>query len=105
MSRHEKHEQHEQHEQSKQHEPQSDPPTEPHEPLIDRATEWLNNKLFPYIGPPALGPYDKESTEPVSDRSCPICGYPMGEHRKEESDGHVYLHHPDGDAAGVMEVG
>lgn len=88
MSHHEKHTQEE----------------KPHEPLIDRATDWLNHKLFPYIGPPTLGPYDEESAEPVSDRACPICGYPMGEHVKEVSDGHVYLHHPDGDAAGVMEV-
>jgi hypothetical protein len=91
MSHHEKQEQQEKQE-------------KPHESAIGRATGWLNNKLFPYIGPPTLGPYDEESTEPVSDRSCPICGHPMGEHRKEISEGHTYLHHPDGDDAGVMEV-
>lgn len=79
----------------------------PKEPLIGRATGWLNGKLYPYLGPPPLGPYSAESTEPVSHRACPLCGYPMSEHLAEVSPetGHIYLHHPDAAVEGVMEVG
>ena len=77
-----------------------------HDALIDRATDWLNDKLMPYIGPPALGPYDAESSEPASSKPCPICLHPMKEHRAEwdTETGHLYLHHPDAEFPGEMQV-
>jgi len=67
-----------------------------HEPAIDRATDWLNDHLRPYIGPPPLGPYGPDAPELESTKPCPICSFPMNEHRKETDpvSGHCYLHHP-----------
>ena len=77
------------------------------EALIDRATDWVNDRLLPFLGPPALGPYGPESTQPMSEKTCPICQRPMGEHVEEisASTGHHYLHHPGGDSYGVMDLG
>ena len=77
------------------------------EPAIDRAAEWLNRKLFPYLGPPQLGPWDPESNIPESAHPCPICAHPMSDHLAEfDSDtGHYFLHHPDDRFPDVMEVG
>lgn len=76
------------------------------EPIIDRATDWLNDKLRPYLGPPPLGPYDPESTEPESEKPCPICGYPINQHRAEvdPETGHTYLHHPSAEFPGTLQV-
>lgn len=76
------------------------------EPFIDRATDWLNDKLRPYIGPPPLGPYGPESTEPESAKPCPVCGHPINEHRVEvdPDTGHTYLHHPDAEFPGTLQV-
>jgi hypothetical protein len=78
----------------------------PHEPLINRATQWLNDKLMPVFGPPPLGPYDPESPEPTSSKSCPICLHPMKEHRAEwdAETGHLFLQHPDVEFPGEMQV-
>lgn len=77
---------------------------------VERATEWLDRELFPILGPPALGPYDRpeiDSPEVVSQSKCPICGYPMGAHIIELSDdsGHVFIRHPDASFHEVMETG
>ena len=40
----------------------------------------LNRRLFPYIGPPPLGPYDQPEPAPASGRACPLCGAPMSDH-------------------------
>jgi len=51
---------------------------------IVQATDWLNEKLFPVLGPPPLGPYDDDSAERLrherGDDPCPICGQAMREH-------------------------
>jgi hypothetical protein len=77
-----------------------------HEPLVDRATDWLNDHLRPYIGPPPLGPYDPESKELESSKSCPICGFPISEHRRETDpeSGHCYLYHPTDEFPGPLQV-
>lgn len=54
----------------------------------------LNRKLFPYLGPPPLGPYDQPAPAPAQDRSCPLCGQPMSAHDKGLSDGRTILHCP-----------
>jgi len=76
------------------------------EPLIDRATEWLNEKLEPALGPPDLGPFGEPADPPEPVRPCPICHYPMGEHRVEiDDEGRVFLHHPDLTIHEVLETG
>jgi hypothetical protein len=77
------------------------------EPLIERATDWLNEKLYPYLGPPDLGPSDPVSTVPESSHPCPICGHPMVEHPVEfdEETGHRFLQHPDDRFTDLMEIG
>jgi hypothetical protein len=84
---------------------ESDP--EDTEPKFSQAVDWLNAKLFPYLGPPELGPYDAESPIPESAHPCPICGHPMMEHPLEvdEETGHRFLHHPDERFPDVMEFG
>jgi hypothetical protein len=78
----------------------------PHEPAIDRAVEWLNEKLEPVLGAADLGPFDEPPDPPEAVRPCPICHYPMGEHRVEvDADGRVFLHHPDLSIHEVMETG
>lgn len=49
----------------------------------------LNRFLFPYIGPPPLGPYNEEPLPPVEDKACPLCGKPMAEHSFERSQDHT----------------
>ncbi|MET0590096.1 MAG: hypothetical protein ABWZ77_02875 [Naasia sp.] len=48
--------------------------------FVDR----LNRSLFPWLGPPPLGPYDDPpaSTAPAV---CPICRSPMAEHSIDRS--------------------
>jgi hypothetical protein len=40
----------------------------------------LNRTLFPYLGPPALGPYDEPPLAPTGPKPCPICGARMDAH-------------------------
>ena len=40
----------------------------------------LNRRLFPYLGPPPLGPYDQPEPAAASGRACPLCGAPMSQH-------------------------
>lgn len=47
----------------------------------------LNRRLFPYIGPPPLGPYDQPAPAPASGRACPLCGAPMSDHDFDRSGG------------------
>jgi hypothetical protein len=46
----------------------------------------LNRRLFPYLGPPPLGPYDEEPAPDAAAAACPICGAPMAEHRFDRSE-------------------
>ena len=77
------------------------------EPLIDRAADWLNEKLSPSMGTADLGPFGEPPDPPEAVRPCPICLYPMGEHRVEvdPEGGRVYLHHPDLRIHEVLETG
>ncbi len=45
----------------------------------------LNRMLMPYIGPPALGPYDQAPLPPTGPKPCPLCGAPMSEHEIERA--------------------
>ncbi|PVZ94629.1 hypothetical protein DDQ50_13120 [Amnibacterium flavum] len=55
----------------------------------------LNDRLRPYIGPPQLGPYD-EVAAPAAPPACPLCGFPMSEHRIERGLPRTMLHCPTG---------
>jgi len=82
----------------------------PHEDRLVQATEWLNMKLLPWLGPPPLGPYDRPELDPpdaVAHKPCPICGRMMSEHRVEASriTGKVFLYHPDESIHEVLETG
>jgi hypothetical protein len=57
-------------------------------------TNWLNATLFPWIGPPPLGPYDQEPLPPSSGSACPLCGAPMSEHVVDRSGPRTMLHCP-----------
>ena len=54
----------------------------------------LNRRLFPWIGPPPLGPYDQPPVAPARERGCPLCGAPMAEHTKGMSYGRTLLRCP-----------
>jgi len=56
----------------------------------------LNRRLFPWLGPPPLGPYDQPTPAPARESGCPLCGRPMSEHTKGESDGRTLLYCPEG---------
>jgi hypothetical protein len=47
-----------------------------------RAPWWdrWNRTLFPYLGPPPLGPYDEEPLPPTGPKPCPLCGQAMELH-------------------------
>lgn len=54
----------------------------------------LNRVLFPWIGPPPLGPYDEPEPAPASERGCPLCGAPMDQHTKTLGGGRTLLRCP-----------
>jgi len=43
--------------------------------IVDR----LNRRLFPWLGPPPLGPYD-DPPKATAPPACPMCDAPMPEH-------------------------
>jgi len=45
----------------------------------------LNRRLFPYLGPPPLGPYDQPAVEAPAGRACPLCGAEMSAHDFDRS--------------------
>jgi hypothetical protein len=51
--------------------------------------ERLNRSLFPYIGPPPLGPYGEAPLPPTGPKACPLCGQAMSLHVIERSGGNV----------------
>jgi hypothetical protein len=57
-------------------------PKEPKKPWWMR----LNAMLFPYLGPPPLGPYNEAPLPPTAEKACPLCGQPMGLHTFERND-------------------
>ena len=46
----------------------------------------LNRRLFPYLGPPPLGPYDQPAPPAREGLACPLCGALMSEHTFDRSD-------------------
>ena len=59
----------------------------------------LNRRLFPWLGPPPLGPYDQPVPEPARERACPLCGAPMSQHTKGVGDGRTLLYCPEAAAS------
>jgi hypothetical protein len=47
----------------------------------------LNRRLFPYLGPPTLGPYDEPPLAPTGPKACPVCGSRMDTHIIERGEG------------------
>lgn len=56
----------------------------------------LNRTLFPWIGPPPLGPYDEEPPGDPQLKPCPLCGAPMSEHEIDRSGPRTQLYCPAG---------
>ena len=54
----------------------------------------LNRRLFPYLGPPALGPYDQPPAPDPARAACPLCGAPMGRHEFARGNGPTKLYCP-----------
>lgn len=54
----------------------------------------LNRILFPWIGPPPLGPYDEPEPAPTQARGCPLCGASMELHTKAVTDNRTLLRCP-----------
>ena len=46
----------------------------------------LNRRLFPYLGPPPLGPYDEAPRPDAAAAACPLCGAPMAGHRFDRTE-------------------
>jgi hypothetical protein len=63
----------------------------------------LNRKLFPYLGPPELGPYDEPPLAPTGPKPCPVCGARMDEHEIERGVGRTptRIHCPAGNAYAI----
>lgn len=55
--------------------------------------EWLDEKLYPALGPPPLGPYGPV-VERVAVAVCPVCSRPMSEHMIQRSGGNAVLNCP-----------
>ena len=66
----------------------------------------LNRSLFPYIGPPPLGPYNEAPLPPTSEKPCPLCGQPMAGHTFERSQDHTAtrMHCPTGSTVRVPDA-
>lgn len=58
-----------------------------------RFIDWLNEKLFPILGTPDVGPYDTV-VHKVGDAVCPVCGRPMSEHFIDHSTPETILNCP-----------
>jgi hypothetical protein len=61
-------------------------------------TKWINRTLFPWIGPPPLGPYNVIPEEEVKAAKaaavCPICGELMSVHEIDRSGERTQVYHP-----------
>ena len=61
-------------------------------------TGWVNRTLFPWIGPPPVGPYnvvpDEEVRAAKAASVCPICGELMSVHEIDRSGERTQLYHP-----------
>lgn len=61
-------------------------------------TNWVNKTLFPWIGPPPLGPYnvipEEEAAAAKAASVCPICGQLMSVHEIDRSGERTQIYHP-----------
>lgn len=57
---------------------------------VAKATEWLNEKLYPILGPPPLGPYETNEERRVNEHG----QYPQ-EPVREATDEETLHQHPD----------
>jgi hypothetical protein len=61
-------------------------------------TKWVNRTLFPWIGPPPLGPYnvvpDDEVQAAKAAALCPICRQLMSVHEIDRSGERTQIYHP-----------
>jgi hypothetical protein len=61
-------------------------------------TNWVNKTLFPWIGPPPLGPYNVVPEADVAAAKaasvCPICGNLMSIHEIDRSGERTQIYHP-----------
>ncbi|GAA3885492.1 hypothetical protein GCM10022381_29510 [Leifsonia kafniensis] len=61
-------------------------------------TAWVNRTLFPWIGPPPLGPYTDEPEAEVraakAQSVCPMCGELMSVHEIDRSGERTQIYHP-----------
>jgi hypothetical protein len=68
-------------------------------------TNWVNRTLFPWIGPPPLGPYNVIPEEEVAAAKaasvCPICGNLMSIHDIDRSGERTQIYHPTPEEARV----
>ncbi|GAB3125374.1 hypothetical protein GCM10027056_20680 [Glaciibacter psychrotolerans] len=66
-------------------------------------TAWLNRTLFPWIGPPPLGPYTDEPEAAVAAAQaqsvCPMCGELMSLHEIDRSGERTQIYHPSAEQA------
>lgn len=69
---------------------------------VQRATEWLDGKLVPILGPAPTGPFESdEADDPnpgVADELCPVCHHALSRHTEEVEPGtnRVFRRCPDG---------
>jgi hypothetical protein len=54
----------------------------------------LNRRLFPYLGPPPLGPYDQDPVPDPRAAACPLCGAEMSRHEFARGNGPTKLYCP-----------
>jgi hypothetical protein len=70
---------------------------------VHRATEWLDDKLVPILGPAPNGPWEETASEDQhpgdADELCPVCHHAISQHTEEREDatGRVWLRCPDAD--------
>ena len=61
-------------------------------------TKWVNKTLFPWIGPPPLGPYniipEAEVAAAKAASTCPICGELMSIHEIDRTGERTQIYHP-----------
>ena len=58
-----------------------------------RFYDWMNEKLYPFLGPADLGPY-QPALEQTTKALCPLCHEPMAEHFFDRSNNDVLLYCP-----------
>lgn len=77
-----------------------------------RFFEWVDDRLIPVLGPPAVGPYGVDAV--TAERLCTVCGHALSEHAFDRSSKHDHfmycpvsdrLPDPSRSAAPVNELG